>query len=60
MQVAQILIEKTNKKKSKKKNKKTEKLLDISPDEGIVATQLFGHDPEIIAQTASEFNGQRD
>ena len=34
------------------KNKKTERLLDISPDEGIVATQLFGHDPEIIAQTA--------
>ncbi len=34
------------------KNKKTEKLLDVSENEGIVATQLFGHDPEIIAETA--------
>ncbi len=34
------------------KNKKTERLLDVSMDEGTVATQLFGHDPEIIAQTA--------
>lgn len=34
------------------KNKKTEKLLDISEDEGIVSTQLFGHDPDIIAETA--------
>jgi len=34
------------------KNKKTEKLLEVSSVEGTVATQLFGHDPEIIADTA--------
>lgn len=41
------------------KNKKTEKLLDITKDEGLVATQLFGHDPEILAETAlwAENNG---
>ncbi len=34
------------------KNKKTERLLDIEENEGLVATQLFGHDSDILAQTA--------
>ncbi len=33
-------------------NKKTERLLSVNEDEGIVAAQLFGHDPEILAETA--------
>ena len=36
------------------KNKKTQRLLDIEDSEGIVATQLFGHDSEILAETAKE------
>ncbi len=41
------------------KNKKTQRLLDIEESEGIVATQLFGHDSEILAETAklAEENG---
>lgn len=33
-------------------NKKTERLLSVNEDEGIVAAQLFGHDPDILAETA--------
>ncbi len=33
-------------------NKKTERLLSVNQDEGIVAAQLFGHDPDILAETA--------
>ncbi len=33
-------------------NKKTENLLSVNDDEGIIAAQLFGHDPEILAETA--------
>lgn len=41
------------------KNKKTQRLLDTEESEGIVATQLFGHDSEILAETAklAEENG---
>ncbi len=40
-------------------NKKTEGLLEVDNCEGLVATQLFGHDPSVLAQTAkqSEENG---
>lgn len=40
-------------------NQKTKKLLDVSTDEGIVSVQLFGHDSDIIAETAflAEENG---
>lgn len=33
-------------------NKKTERLMEVDAAEGIVATQLFGHDPDILAETA--------
>lgn len=33
-------------------NKKTENLLSVNENEGIVAAQLFGHNPEILAETA--------
>ncbi len=33
-------------------NKKTENLLSVDDDEGIVAAQLFGHDPDVLSETA--------
>lgn len=34
-------------------NEKTKHLLDLSPDEQLVSVQLFGHEPEVMAQTAA-------
>ncbi len=34
------------------KNKKTERLLSVNEEEGIVAAQLFGHDPAVLSETA--------
>lgn len=36
------------------KNKKTEDLLAVDADEGLVAAQIFGHEPDVMAGIASE------
>lgn len=36
------------------KNKKTEDLLVVEKDEGMVAAQIFGHEPDVIAAIAGE------
>lgn len=36
------------------KNKNTEEMMDIDPSEGIVSLQLFGSDPQIMAQMAKK------
>lgn len=36
------------------KNKNTEEMMEIDPSEGIVSLQLFGSDPEIMAQMAKQ------
>lgn len=34
-------------------NEKTKHLLDLSPEEKLVSVQLFGHEPDVMAQTAA-------
>lgn len=36
------------------KNKNTEEMMEIDPSEGVVSLQLFGSDPEIMAQMAKQ------
>lgn len=36
------------------KNKRTEDLLEVEKDEGIVAAQIFGHEPDVISEIANE------
>ncbi len=40
-------------------NRKTDKLLEIHPEEKLVAIQLFGNDPEIIAESATKIDNDR-